>query len=443
MRISRHAKSFLRRSKARLLIKDYFGALVDFVCLVLLSEHKNEEVDESLAKQIEEAHKSLTETETARLERENSGQERFLPDDYFIASYLSSFHPDDDENDMHPVKSSDHYTESISSQTDATADTLGELLTCRGLVHKKERKYAQASQDFSEACKILKPGMKAYYTAQIESGLFHHLKGDFETAKTCFEAALEEKPNSLFSFIRLGGLCFDRKDLPGALEWFQRAFSIKPDCPTAYFHRGQLRSIDVSLEQSATAEGLQEAISDLTRCIELASDFAMAYMQLGVLHTRVGAFEVGTTYLKAAAELIPDAPEAYNYLGEIYMQMLGDPQSTVSLEMVENMFDKALEVDPTYPMAYINKGSILAQKNPANAEDALGLFKKAIEMSPRSKLAYVNLAQVYLAMQAYDLAIEQIDQAVKLVYTSQEYSELAALRVTASAHAEANKLLGR
>nr|CCA18904.1 mitochondrial import receptor subunit TOM70 putative [Albugo laibachii Nc14] len=438
-----HSKSFLRRSKARLFSKDYFGALSDFVCLVLLSEHKNEELDESLATQIEEAHKVLTETETARLERENSGQERFLPDDYFIASYLSSFHPDDDENDVHPMKSSNYYTGSISSLTEGNEDKLGELLTCRGLVYKKERKYAQASKDFNQGCQVLKPGMRAYYTAQIESGLFHHLKGDFETAKACFEAALKEKPDSLFSFIRLGGLCFDQKDLPGALEWFQKAFAIKPDCPTAYFHRGQLRSIDVSLEQSATAEGLREAIEDLTHCIGLASDFAMAYMQLGVLHTRVGAFDLGTTYLKVAAELIPDAPEAYNYLGEIYMQMLGHPESSVTLEMVENMFEKAIEVDPTYPMAYINKGSILAQKNPANAQDALGLFKKAIEMSPRSKLAYVNLAQVYLAMQAYDLAVEQIDQAVKLVYTSQEYSELAALRVTASAHAEAKKILGR
>lgn len=237
----------------------------------------------------------------------------------------------------------------------------------------------------------------------------------------------------------MGGLCFDQKDLPKALEWFDMALVEKPNCSTAYFHRGQLHSIDLSGTGQDSSTSL--AFQDLEKCISISPDFSMAYIQLGVTHARNGNFDGAVEYLKTAARITPDVPEIYNYLGETYMQMLQVPESQLDLQTVENMFEKAIELDPSYPMAYINQGNLLVQKGAEFGHQALALFEKAVEMCPRSKFAYCHLAQVYLAMQEYARAIEQIDRAVAFAFSKDELTELFAIRVTAETHQKAKVLL--
>lgn len=62
-------------------------------------------------------------------------------------------------------------------------------------------------------------------------------------------------------------------------------------------------------------------------------------------------------------------------------------------------------------------------------------------MCPRSKFAYCHLAQVYMAMQEYARAIEQIDKAVAFAFSKDELNELFAIRVTAETHQQAAELL--
>ena len=75
----------------------------------------------------------------------------------------------------------------------------GYVLTQRGLAYKQQRKYEQAAADFEAAAELLLPGDEAFYTAELENGTFHHLRGDFNKAEEHFKAALKEKPHSLFA----------------------------------------------------------------------------------------------------------------------------------------------------------------------------------------------------------------------------------------------------
>ncbi|DAZ93744.1 TPA: hypothetical protein N0F65_007370 [Lagenidium giganteum] len=438
---NRHAKAFMRRAKAKAMVGDMAGALVDFVCLLVISEQKGEQLDEKLAVDISKVHAEVTAEQTKEaMEKVKKVTKRYLPDTFFVTSYYSSFHADDDENDIVADKSSASYTVELEKlgKSDAVRAARGELLVKRALAFKQETEYDEAATDLEQALSLLAPSDLAYYTANVECGTYFHLRGEFEKAKACFEAALSVKPSSIFAKIRMGGLCFDQKDLPGALSWFDQALAIKPESSTAHFHRGQLHSIDTSGEAQET---LALAFKDLERCIELAPDFTMAYIQLGVTHARIGSFDKAAEYLKLASELSPNVPEIYNYLGETYMQMMQVPGSGVDLKMVEDMFEKSIEMDPSYPMAYINQGNLLVQKGSQYGHEALALFEKAVRMCPRSKFAYCHLAQVYMAMQDYPRAVDQVDKAIGFAFTEEELSELFGLRITAETHQKAQLLL--
>lgn len=439
----RHLKSYLRRAKARACSGDLRGSLVDYVCLLVISEENQEQVDENLVQEISRIHSTITakEIEDARQNKQNPI--RYLPDQFFVTSYFSSFHPSDDENDFLAEKPSEEYTSELEAldTNESTRYQRGLLLTKRGLALKKVKNYDLAAKDLDAACKLVDPENEAYYTAQIENGTFYHLRGEFDVARNAFEKALAVKPYSIFAKIRMGGLCFDQKNLTKALEWFDEALSEKPECSTAYFHRGQLHSIDLLPDESSNELSMATALSDLEKCISIAPDFSMAYIQLGVSHARNGNFQGAVEYLMTAARITPEVPEIYNYIGETYMQMLQAPGSPVDLNSVEEMFLKAIELDPTYPMGYINQGNMLVQKGTEYGHQALMLFEKAVEMCPRSKFAYCHLAQVYMAMQDYSRAIEQIDKAVAFAFSKDELNELFAIRVTAETHQKASGLL--
>lgn len=446
----RHSKSYLRRAKAKAALGELGSALVDYVCLLVLSEETQEAVDEQLAHEISRIHTEITaqEADAAATQRQQSNDRpRFLPDQFFISSYYSSFHASDDENDLVVDQTSVEYTRLLAALSDKSSDDTyetqrGELLTRRALAYKQEKDYERASADLDAAVALVQPGDAAFYTAQLESGTFHHLRGDFAVAQTCFERALAAKPQSIFAKIRMGGLSFDKKDMAQALAWFERALAEKPTCSTAFFHRGQLHSIDIAADGSNADAAIALALRDLETCMELAPDFAMAYIQLGVTHARTGNFEKAVEYLQRATVITPDVPEVYNYLGETYMQLLQAPgDHGVDFDTVQALFDKAIAMDPTYPMAYINQGNLLVSKGSEYGHAALALFERAVTMCPRSKFAYCHLAQVYMAMQDYPRALEQIDKAITYALSPDEFQELFALRITAETHQQAQMML--
>lgn len=438
----RHPKSYMRRAKARAALGDIRGALVDYVCLLVISEETHRQVEDSLAVDISRIHSQITAEEIERAQ-ERKNPVRFLPDTFFITSYYSSFHPSDDENDVVADQSVEEYTHELEvvGEEVEVREQRGELLTKRGLALKQRKAYDEAAKDLKAACKLLEKGDTAFYTAQIENGTYHHLRGEFAQAKKCFENALAVKPHSVFAKIRMGGLCFDQKEMKQALEWFDQALAEKTDCSTAYFHRGQLYSIDMAADGTLSAETLALVVKDLERCVRLSPDFSMAYIQLGVTYARTGEFAKAVEKLQTAAKITPHVPEIYNYLGETYLQMMQMPGQTVSIEAVEDLFAKAIELDPSYPMAYINQGNLMVQRGSEHGHAALALFEKAVTMCPRSKFAYCHLAQVYMAMQDYARAIEQIDQAVEFAFTTDELNELFAIRVTAETHLQAKVVL--
>jgi tetratricopeptide (TPR) repeat protein len=89
-----------------------------------------------------------------------------------------------------------------------------------------------------------------------------------------------------------------------------------------------------------------------------------------------------------------------------------EAQQANELSQAENLYRKAIEIDPEYSLAYNNLGKVLGDlKCYAEAEAA---FRKAIELEPNHVAAYNNLGIVLRDLKRYDEAEAAFRKAIEL-----------------------------
>jgi tetratricopeptide (TPR) repeat protein len=101
---------------------------------------------------------------------------------------------------------------------------------------------------------------------------------------------------------------------------------------------------------------------------------------LGLLkiHIRQKTYTEAVKYLNMLEKEHPDIHE-FNVSAGIYWFENGDRQKA------EKYFQKAIELDPSKPLAYYEMGLLLVQKG--NFDEACDNWKKALLMSPEEDLA--------------------------------------------------------
>jgi tetratricopeptide (TPR) repeat protein len=75
-------------------------------------------------------------------------------------------------------------------------------------------------------------------------------------------------------------------------------------------------------------------------------------------------------------------------------------------------FEKALRIDPNYPLAHDNLGQALMSKG--QLDDAIRHYKKAIQLDPTFAAAHMNLGIALKAKGLLDEAIAQYEQALRI-----------------------------
>ncbi len=128
-------------------------------------------------------------------------------------------------------------------------------------------------------------------------------------------------------------------------------------------------------------------------------------------------------YQKAAeAERGKDIPSAIRHLRAIVaidkedfiaLTKLGSLQVGANLRSdAERSFTTALELKPDYPAALFNFGMLRAFQN--QFEMAIDLFKRAIASDPESPQTHRMLGEAYLQVRKGSLAIESLNEALRL-----------------------------
>lgn len=143
-------------------------------------------------------------------------------------------------------------------------------------------------------------------------------KGDFKTAKICFDWTLSLNPNHSDANYNLGNLLRDQGDFQGAERCYRK-------------------------------------------CIEVDPNDFNAHNNLGDLLRRMNRLSEAEKEFQKVIEIFPLHPKAYNNLGILYF-------SRKDYEKAEKYFRKAIEIDPDYQKAKENLSQLLASKNITKTE---------------------------------------------------------------------------
>jgi tetratricopeptide (TPR) repeat protein len=109
--------------------------------------------------------------------------------------------------------------------------------------------------------------------------------------------------------------------------------------------------------------------------------------------------------IEAYKEAPSDSAVAQNKTGIAYHQML-------DLNTAKKYYQRAVKIDPRYPEAINNLGTIEYSRK--NYRRAVSLYKKALRLSPNSASIYSNLGTGYFARKDYKAATEAFTKALSL-----------------------------
>jgi len=127
----------------------------------------------------------------------------------------------------------------------------------------------------------------------------------------------------------------------------------------------------------------KEALSDLTKAVELLPNDPEAWVNLGVAFTTRGRYAEAIAHLNKAVQIKPDYADAYGRLGMAYQFMERYADALI-------FYEKALSLDANIADSHNNLGIVLTTIG--RLEEAVIHLRRAIELEPLRSNAYKNLA---------------------------------------------------
>ena len=114
--------------------------------------------------------------------------------------------------------------------------------------------------------------------------------------------------------------------------------------------------------------------------------------------------------LDAAPPVTGDQLSAQHY----FAQALGRPKTDLDEKIAD--YTRALQLNPYYADAYINRG--VAYRVKGNLTDAAADFNEAIRLNPMDGDAYIKRGMVYAAQRDFDAAIDDFNTAIGIDRTN-------------------------
>jgi tetratricopeptide (TPR) repeat protein len=186
-------------------------------------------------------------------------------------------------------------------------------------------------------------------------------------------------------------------DRPAALPYFAIAVAIRPESPGAQLNFG------IALRSNGL---LDQAVDAFRVAVRLKPDF-LAHKQLGWTLRATGRVDEAIAAFEEAIRCKPGAPEAHTYLGLALVDK-------GSLGRAEAAYNKAIELAPTYALAWNARG-VLYHNHLRQRDKAVADFKEACRLQPSDEQAHENLARALLLQGKIDEAIAAYQKTIALV----------------------------
>jgi tetratricopeptide (TPR) repeat protein len=322
-------------------------------------------------------------------------------------------------------------------------------------IQRRQGKYEDALATIRKARKKDPTSLEAGYS----EGLLLDVLGRFDEAAQTYEKMVDltshangaytaEEKNSRSIFLeRLAGVYQEQNKTDQAVATYQKMIDLGGDAA--------LRGFEGQVETYGTAKQFDKALDVSRKAVEVSSKAAAASpkdpdlkakdndlkLMLAGAMVEDGKTEDGITLAKGLLDNTDHDRAVWLRLGQFYTQMrrwkdADDAFAKAStlttkkedrtylfflkgalaerqkhFEPAEQLFRQALEVDPTSAMTLNYLGYMLADKG-ARLPEALKLIRKAVEIEPMNGAYLDSLGWVYFKMGQYELAEENLRQAV-------------------------------
>jgi len=149
----------------------------------------------------------------------------------------------------------------------------------------------------------------------------------------------------------------------------------------------------------------QEAITNLTRAIDLDPDYSWAIAERGETYRLMGRHEEALADFTRAIDLDPSNAEIVARRGETY-RLMGRHEEALA------DFTRAIDLDPDYSWAIASRG--LAYQTMERYDEALADFTRAIDLDPSNAEIVARRGETYRLIERYEDALADLNRAIEL-----------------------------
>jgi len=299
--------------------------------------------------------------------------------------------------------------------------------------------------------------------AYPENGLgnFYNDKRDYKLAIVHYSNAIKLDSLDEFVYQNIGSLYHNEAKPDSAKKYYLKALAINPCDFYACANLGSLYKDSINNKQKSDYY-FKLSSAYLKKAIACNSSYSWAYNKLSQLFDQVNKGDSSIYYAKAGVSKNPDNASLYRNLANEYFyqkdtldaekfydkavlidsldinnyttigwfyRKLGlsaktaanpDPQKSFNKSVLN--YQKAIQLDPGYKIAYNNLG--LVYNDMKMFSKAILYYQKAIEIDPDYALAYNNLGNIYYYQKTYDTAIQDYQKAIQFdsTFTSPYYN---------------------
>jgi tetratricopeptide (TPR) repeat protein len=228
----------------------------------------------------------------------------------------------------------------------------------------------------------------------VRLGNVAHEMGEYNKAIFAYGRALKITPEDKEIWNNLGYTCFSRGYLERAHECFDKAISIDPKYKHAWYNKGYAYH---------GADMLEEAVKCYEKAIELDSWDKVLWNNLGNALYNLGRFVDSIPKFVEAIRVDPDYEIAWNNIGNALEKVWAFKEAIP-------FHDRSLEISPEFDYALYAKG--VCEANIGSLEHGYDLILESLDLNPSYDEAWKARSTVESQMGRRDEALLSIEQSL-------------------------------
>ena len=212
---------------------------------------------------------------------------------------------------------------------------------------------------------------------EVNKLLKYYQDSSFVNAQKLALSIIQKFPNHQFSWKILFEIYRQQGRLSESLKVIERLLLLEPDDYQYHFYLGNnLRKLNRN----------KEAQISYKKSIDIKSDFAEAFLNLGIVLQNESKLKEAEKNYRKAIDLNPNFFEAYYNLGNILLKQ-------ENAEEAKKNYRKVVELNPNFVNSYLKLGNILQEEGKNKDAEVITLStldKGSISKVKAKLLAYVS-----------------------------------------------------